>query len=238
MRSSTQEQSVKIRCGAVNLDGLLALPPDPIGIVLFSHGSGSSRLSPRNIFVARALHECGIATLLMDLLTPLEELDANMRFDIALLTRRLHCASDWLGGQASTAPLPIGLFGASTGAAAALRLAGRRETRIAALVLRGGRTDMASTLELASVRAPTLLIVGALDDLVLTINRITYMALECEKRIEVIDGATHLFEEAGKLEEVAILAKQWFMRHLAQEARHQTFTKRGVRGSPHSGPIS
>ncbi len=236
MQLPTGQRSVKIRCGAVNLDGMLALPPAPSGVVLFSHGSGSSRLSPRNAYVAQALHEVGIGTLLLDLLTPLEDFDPNMRFDIALLTQRLHCAVDWLGGQVSTESLPIGLFGASTGAAAALQLAGRRND-IAALVVRGGRTDMANALELSRVRAPTLLIVGALDEPVVTINRISYMALECEKHIEVIDGATHLFEEAGKLEEVAVLARQWFLLHLAKAARRQNTSAQGAHDGHHAGPI-
>ncbi|MES2149476.1 MAG: alpha/beta hydrolase [Pseudomonadota bacterium] len=230
MQSSTQEQAVAIPCGAVHLDGVFALPSEPTGIVLFSHGSGSSRLSPRNTYVARDLREAGIGTLLLDLLTPLEDIDPNSRFDIALLTQRLQCAADWLRTQTATASLPIGLFGASTGAAAALRLSAREDAGVDALVLRGGRTDLATPLELASVSAPTLLIVGALDDLVLTINRVSYTALKCKKRIEVIDGATHLFEEAGKLDEVAVLARHWFALHLTQPARHPARSVRAVHG--------
>ncbi|GJI99906.1 hydrolase [Duganella rhizosphaerae] len=208
-----------MRCGAVSLDGLLALPDAPAAMVLFAHGSGSSRLSPRNTQLANALHADGFGTLLMDLLTPLEDLDPNTRFDIALLTRRLACGADWLGEEASTAALPLGVFGASTGAAAALRLAAMPDAAVAALALRGGRTDLAGAAELAKVHAPTLFIVGALDELVVAINRISYLALPAEKELAIIAGASHLFEEPGKLDEVALLAGRWFTRHLADAAR-------------------
>ena len=226
MRSSIQKESIRIQCGAVQLEGMLEMPADPIGIVLFAHGSGSSRFSPRNNYVARELHNDGIGTLLMDLLTAREDETLKTRFDISLLTQRLSAAMSWLGEHDNTKFLPIGLFGASTGAAAALQVAAQRDADIAALVLRGGRTDMADSHALASVRAPTLLIVGALDDAVIALNQVTYAALQCEKRLEIVTGATHLFEEPGKLETVAALAGQWFVRHLAPAAKEQVSSRR------------
>lgn len=209
----TRTALVEIAAGTVAMEGVLALPPDAIGIVLFAHGSGSSRLSPRNNHVAAALREAGIGTLLLDLLTPDEDLDHAQRFDIGMLAERLGRAAAWLGTEPLTAPLSFGLFGASTGAAAALRLAARDGSGIAAVVSRGGRPDLAGEAALAAVIAPTLLVVGGDDDAVLGLNRRAMAALRCEKELAIVPGATHLFEEPGKLEEVAELARDWFVRH-------------------------
>jgi putative phosphoribosyl transferase len=213
--STTQSELIGIPVGVAKVEGVLALPPSPIGIVLFAHGSGSSRFSPRNNYVAGELHQAGIGTLLMDLLTPQEDLDLAQRFDIALLTERLNGAVDWLRSDSRTRSLALGLFGASTGAAAALQLAALRPADVKALVLRGGRTDMAESSALAKICTPTLLLVGGFDDVVIDINRATYAALQCERSLQVIDGATHLFEEYGKLEAMAGFATSWFAWHLA-----------------------
>jgi len=207
------EELISIRCDAAEVEGMLELPADPVGLVLFAHGSGSSRLSPRNNYVAGELRAARIGTLLMDLLTRREDQDYAMRFDIPLLTQRLNAIGDWIRQYGLTQALPLGLFGASTGAAAALQLAALRSD-IAALVSRGGRPDLAGADALQRVRAPTLLIVGGADDVVIDLNRSAYAALGCEKRLEIIPGATHLFEEPGKLEAVAALARGWFARHL------------------------
>ena len=203
-------------------EGLLGLPAGPArGIVLFAHGSGSSRLSPRNAFVAEALQHTGVATLLFDLLTDQEAADRTNVFDIALLADRLDQAATWLGTIAAGRDLPLGFFGASTGAAAALvAAAGRHDVR--AIVSRGGRPDLAGDA-LEKVTAPTLLIVGGHDPEVLALNRAAYRHLHCERRLEVVSGATHLFEEPGTLEAVVALARAWFVQHLdpsAAEARH------------------
>lgn len=208
----TREELVQIRAGAASLEGMLALPLDPIGVVLFAHGSGSGRFSPRNNQVAAGLREAGVATLLLDLLTLDEDAAYRNRFDIDVLTSRLHAAASWLGTEPLTAPLPLGLFGASTGAAAALRVAADSGTGIAAVVSRGGRPDLAGAA-LAQVLAPTLLIVGGEDGAVLELNRQAYAALGCEKALEIVPGATHLFEEPGTLEQVEALASSWFVRH-------------------------
>jgi dienelactone hydrolase len=210
----TRKQSVSIADGPSVTEGMLELPAAPIGVVLFAHGSGSGRLSPRNNHVAARLREAGVATLLLDLLSPQEDSSYETRFDIGLLTGRLGLAASWLGTEPLTAPLRLGLFGASTGAAAALRLAARDGSGIAAVVSRGGRPDLAGKAALAAVSAPTLLIVGGDDGLVVDLNRQAYAALACEKRLLVIPGATHLFEEAGKLDEVAQAAADWFVRYL------------------------
>jgi len=198
------------------LAGVLALPPDPIGVVLSAHGSGSSRHSPRNQAVAAALREAGVATLLLDLLTPAEDALYRNRFDIDVLAGRLHAAARWLGTDPLSTPLPLGLFGASTGAAAALRVAADsgsgRVANLAAVVSRGGRPDLAG-MALAKVLAPTLLIVGGADTEVLELNRQAFASLSCEKALEVVPGAGHLFEEAGALEQVAEMASDWFVRH-------------------------
>jgi dienelactone hydrolase len=200
----------------VALEGELAIPAHAAGLVLFAHGSGSSRHSPRNQYVARVLQRVRMATLLMDLLTSKEEaLDsrtAELRFNIELLAQRLIGATEWLAQNSGTRELPLGYFGASTGAAAALVAAAGRQ-QIKAVVSRGGRPDLAGQA-LKSVKAPTLLIVGGDDVPVIELNREALAELECEKRLEIVPGATHLFEEPGKLEEVAQLARTWFESHL------------------------
>lgn len=209
----TRKLPVTVPAGTVELEGMLELPSSPIGVVLFAHGSGSGRFSPRNNYVAAQLRAAGIATLLLDLLSPQEDAVAQNRFDIALLCRRLHAAASWLGTEPLSAPLPLGLFGASTGAAAALRLAAESGSGVAAVVSRGGRPDLAGPA-LAQVDAPTLLIVGGEDGMVIDLNRQALAALRCEKELEIVPGAGHLFEEPGTLEQVAALACAWFVRHV------------------------
>jgi pimeloyl-ACP methyl ester carboxylesterase len=207
---------VHIDSGNASMEGMLELPHDALGVVLFAHGSGSSRLSPRNNYVARVLREAGIGSLLLDLLTAEEDRFHDTRFDISLLTRRLHSAADWLAGQDATAELPLGLFGASTGAAAALQLAAHPALPVAAVVSRGGRPDLAGPDALRAVSAPTLLIVGGDDHDVLTLNRHAFDVLNCPKDLAIVPGASHLFEEPGTLEEVARLAADWFAGHFAR----------------------
>jgi putative phosphoribosyl transferase len=228
MASSEYKELFGIRHGTVSIEGMLELPPDPIGVVLFGHGSGSSRLSPRNNQVAAFLRERGMGTLLIDLLTPQEDREYEMRFDIDLLTRRLDAAARWLHTHSRTAGMPIGLFGASTGAAAALELAAslhdaplRDALRddIAAVVSRGGRPDLAAQAALEQVEVPTLLIVGELDHVVVDLNRAAYLRLRCAKRLEIVYGATHLFQEPGALEQVAELAANWFRQYFAAPAK-------------------
>jgi putative phosphoribosyl transferase len=204
---------VEIDSGRASLPGELTVPSDAVGIAVFAHGSGSSRLSPRNVAVARALNDRGIATLLFDLLTPVEANDRGNVFDIDLLSDRLEDAVRWAMGRPEMAGLPVGVFGASTGAAAALVVAARLPTEVAAVVLRGGRPDLAGPA-LERVNAPTLLIVGGEDPVVVEVNRQAEGLLRGEKRLEVIPGAGHLFEEPGALERVAELAADWFLRHL------------------------
>ena len=203
------------------LAGSLTVLPHAQGVVLFAHGSGSSRFSSRNRFVAEQLREHGLATLLMDLLTSQEEDEdrrtAALRFDVGLLARRVVGAVDWLGGQAGLRSLPVGLFGASTGAAAALMAAEERPQAVAAVVSRGGRPDLAGEA-LPSVSAPTLLIVGAADPVVVQLNREAMKRVRGEVRLEIIPDATHLFEEPGALEEVARLAAGWLKEHLRAPA--------------------
>jgi pimeloyl-ACP methyl ester carboxylesterase len=198
----------------VQIEGMLELPPNAQGIVLFAHGSGSSRHSPRNNFVAKELHAQHLGTLLLDLLTVGEDLDYQTRFDIPLLTHRLLVATRWVLQHPATQRLPIGYFGASTGAAAALQAAAAVSDTIKAVVSRGGRPDLAGHHDLARVAAPTLLLVGGHDPEVLELNREAHARLHCEKELSVIPGATHLFEEAGTLEEVARQAAAWFRHHL------------------------
>jgi putative phosphoribosyl transferase len=199
------------------LTGDLIVPADAQGLVLFAHGSGSSRLSPRNRQVAEALQQRGLGTLLIDLLTideaRADEADGRHRFDIALLGERLEAAIGWLGDEPSTAALPLGCFGASTGAAAALVAAAHLPERVAAVVSRGGRPDLAGDA-LADVTAPTLLIVGGRDDVVLGLNREALGRLGGPAELEVVPDATHLFEEPGALDQVAELAAKWFVEHL------------------------
>ncbi len=217
MQSSHQtahSQLVHMPVDQVLIEGMLELPARPSGLVLFAHGSGSSRHSPRNNFVARVLREKGLATLLMDLLTPQEDLDYQTRFDIERLTRRLLLTSQWAQGQPETAHLPVGYFGASTGAAAALRAAAAMGDRVRAVVSRGGRPDLAGQADLVKVRAPTLLLVGGLDTQVIELNQAAYALLSCTKKLSIVTGATHLFEEAGTLEQVASQAAAWFGQHL------------------------
>lgn len=216
-RSHMEEHLVRIPAGPVTLEGNLAVPPQARALVLFAHGSGSSRHSPRNRFVARVLTEAGLATLLTDLLTAdEEEVDAatgHLRFDIPLLAQRLTAITDWLAAQPQTQPMRLGYFGASTGAAAALIAAADRPQAVSAIVSRGGRPDLAAAA-LARVRAPTLLIVGGRDP-VLELNREALRQLRAEAHLVVVPGATHLFPEPGALEEVARLSAEWFSRHLA-----------------------
>jgi putative phosphoribosyl transferase len=206
---------VRIESGEVSLEGMLEMPPDAKGVVLFAHGSGSSRHSPRNNFVAARLREEGLGTLLIDLLTPAEDQDYERRFDIALLVQRLHDTVRWLAVEPATRGVPVGLFGASTGAAAALQLAAAVPSRVAAVVSRGGRPDLAGTMSLERVKAPTLLVVGGDDTEVLELNEGAYAHLKCEKALFVVPGATHLFEEPGTLEIAARHAADWFTRHLS-----------------------
>src|SRR5438270_1734271 len=200
------ERPLRLRVGPVTLDGTLALPEGAHGVVLFAHGSGSSRHSPRNRYVAGVLREAGLATLLMDLLTPDEEVidlqTQRLRFDISLLADRLVGATDWLAQNPNTRDLRIGYFGASTGAAAALVAAAERPNAVGAIVSRGGRPDLAGAA-LARVRAPTLLIVGGNDIPVIGMNQEAMAQLHVETKLEIVPGATHLFEEPGALEEVA-----------------------------------
>jgi dienelactone hydrolase len=205
----------------MGLDGLLSLPEPTAGIVLFAHGSGSSRLSPRNTYVAEALQEAGLATLLFDLLTDEEAADRALVFDIPLLAERLAMATEWITAQPEASALPVGYFGASTGAAAALVAAARGGRDIAAVVSRGGRPDLADT-DLPQVRAPTLLIVGGADDVVLELNRMALAKLTCEKELAIVPGATHLFEEPGTLDQVIALARDWFAGHLSAARREET----------------
>jgi dienelactone hydrolase len=212
-----EERLVRVAAGPVTLEGNLSLPERARGIVLFAHGSGSSRHSPRNRYVARVLNEAKLATLLVDLLTPDEEAvdlrTAHLRFDIGLLAGRLVGATDWLTHYPDTRDLRIGYFGASTGAAAALVAAAQRPDAVGAVVSRGGRPDLAGPA-LTRVRAPTLLIVGGNDFEVVELNRRALAPLRCEKQLEIVPGATHLFEEPGALEVVARLAREWFERYL------------------------
>lgn len=217
-----QEQAIAIDAGGVRLLGDLTLPREARGVVLFAHGSGSSRRSSRNRAVARTLAEAGLATLLLDLLTAAEDqreqAGARLRFDVDSLARRLCGAIDWLSREPATQMLPLALFGASTGAAAALIAAAQRTAEVRAVVSRGGRPDLAGrSLEL--VRAPTLLIVGGLDPVVIDLNRQALARLDCVKELVIVPGATHLFEEPGTLERVARLARDWLVRHTHRAAR-------------------
>jgi len=217
MNTVAEERPVWIAAGTADLEASLCVPKDATSIVLFAHGSGSSRHSPRNRYVAQVLRQGGLATLLMDLLTAAEEREdartARLRFDIDLLAQRLAGAIDWLVENPATSNLRIGLFGASTGAAAALVAAAERPEGVGAVVSRGGRPDLALPV-LGRVKAPTLLIVGSLDQPVIGMNREALAHLQTEKRMEIVPGATHLFEEEGALEEVARLAREWFRTYL------------------------
>jgi dienelactone hydrolase len=208
--------TVRIPADSVVLEGLLGVPPGAPAIVLFAHGSGSSRRSPRNAYVARELRQASIATLLFDLLTAEEAEDRARVFDVEFLARRLRAATEWVRGQPATRDLAIGYFGASTGAAAALTAAAD-DPAIAAVVSRGGRPDLAARV-LPRVQAPTLLIVGGDDVPVIAMNEEAARRLRCEKRLAIVPGATHLFEEPGTLEQVIRLATDWFQDHFRREA--------------------
>jgi len=222
------EREITLKAGKATLDGTLALPPGASGLVLFAHGSGSSRLSPRNRYVAQVLQSKGIGTLLFDLLTREEEAvdqySAELRFDIGLLAERLIGATQWVLSQPEMRELKLGYFGASTGAAAALVAAAKLPDAVSAVVSRGGRPDLAEDA-LDVVRAPTLLIVGGDDEPVIGMNREAMARLRhALKELVIIPGATHLFEEPGKLEEVARIAAEWFARHLAAQPKHHART--------------
>jgi len=217
--TGASEQILRLTLASATLEGVLRIPEGATGLVLFAHGSGSSRHSPRNRYVAQALNETGLATLLIDLLTSAEEREddrtARLRFNIHLLAHRVIGASDWLLQNTATKHLRIGYFGASTGAAAALAAAAERPSEIGAVVSRGGRPDLALPY-LGRVKAATLLIVGGRDPAVIEMNREAFEHLKTEKRLEIVPRATHLFEEPGALEQVANLARDWFARHLCQ----------------------
>lgn len=218
MNKRTIEQNeinriVHIPANGIKLEGALMIPANAKGVVLFAHGSGSSRHSPRNNFVAQVLQQAGIGTLLMDLLTREEDFVYENRFDIDLLTWRLERATQWVMEEQESKALEVGYFGASTGAAAALQAAATFGSSIGAVVSRGGRPDLAMSA-LQRVQSPTLLIVGGLDDVVIDLNRKAYAELKAEKRLAIVPGATHLFEEPGTLQEAARLAAQWFRRYL------------------------
>jgi len=223
MTSRTQrdvtEIALQVTTGGVSLSGDLALPEHASGLVLFAHGSGSSRHSPRNRHVAQALQSAGPGTLLLDLLTPAEEqvdrVTSELRFDIGLLARRLMSAAEAMAAGAQTRQLPLGLFGASTGAAAALMVAAERPQWVRAVVSRGGRPDLSGPA-LPRVHAPTLLIVGGEDWQVIELNQDALRQIAAEKRLEIVPGATHLFEEPGALDQVASLAREWFGKHLTR----------------------
>ncbi|MFO0968666.1 MAG: dienelactone hydrolase family protein [Gemmataceae bacterium] len=214
--ATVHECAVRVPAGVHRLDGILGLPPRPRGVVLFAHGSGSGRLSPRNQYVAHELQAEGFATLLIDLLTMDEVEDRANVFDIELLAGRLRDAAAWVRQEPRTRSLDLGLFGASTGAGAALVAAARSPERVKAVVSRGGRPDLAGPY-LARVQAPTLLIVGGWDEPVIELNREAMERMPGRKELVIVPEATHLFEEPGKLEEVARLAADWFARHLPTE---------------------
>lgn len=218
MKPAKFSKLVNIPAGTVSLEGILELPDKAPGVVLFAHGSGSSRLSPRNNYVAGVLREAGLGTLLIDLLTRSEDMDYSTRFDIPLLTRRLLAATRWLRNEERTKSLAIGYFGASTGAAAALQAAAEEGGKIAAVVSRGGRPDLAGEAALGGVASPTLLIVGGFDDVVIGLNREAYRFLHCEKELIIVPGATHLFEETGTLEQAAKYAAAWFDKFMPRSA--------------------
>lgn len=220
MERYPNETIVRLPVDSIALEGSLTLPPQPRGIVLFAHGTGSSRHSPRNIYVSRFLLKKNIATLLFDLLTEEEDLLYENRFNIDLITERLMKTTEWIMKQPNTQHLPLGYFGASTGSAAALKTAAKFGEKIKAIVSRGGRPDLAEAM-LDRVTAPTLLIVGGADEVVIDLNQRAYKELNTEKELSIIPGATHLFEEPGALEQVAGLAAEWFIRYFASNTRRK-----------------
>ena len=208
------EKTILINDGEKTIEGSLIIPSGAGGIVVFAHGSGSSRHSVRNNYVAAVIRKNNLATFLLDLLTPEEDADYSKRFDIDLLAHRLFIAKKWLQEQPDTKNLRIGYFGASTGAAAAIQSAAGNADIVKAIVSRGGRPDLAMPY-LEKITAPTLLIVGGNDEIVIELNIEAYNNLQCERKLEIVEGATHLFEEPGTLEQVAILAEKWFEKYLA-----------------------
>ncbi len=210
-----RDEEVEVISSTIRLAGRLRVPDHAKGQVVFAHGSGSSRNSPRNVAVAKVLNDAGFATLLFDLLTEAEASNRDNVFDIEMLARRLLDATIWLRSQDDFLESPFGYFGASTGAAAALWAAADPKSKVSAVVSRGGRADMAGS-KLESVQAPTLLIVGELDDVVIDLNRQAQSKMHCENELVIIPGATHLFEEPGTLEQVANLARDWFLKYLLQ----------------------
>jgi putative phosphoribosyl transferase len=230
MELNEKEISIKIDSG--NLKGILAIPQNCLGLIIFAHGSGSSRLSRRNSFVAGELQKGGFGTLLMDLLTEKEELDRQNVFDINLLSDRLLSAKKWVMNQYKTQHLKIGYFGASTGAAAAMVAAAKEPENVFAIVSRGGRVDMAGSY-LIEVSAPTLLIVGGEDDIVIDLNQASFEKLNCSKEIRIIPGATHLFEEPGALELVSEMATEWFTKYSGLSNVHNSPSKEHVSSRDH-----
>jgi pimeloyl-ACP methyl ester carboxylesterase len=222
MSATQSDPLLAVPSGGVLLEGVLELPQRAFGMVIFSHGSGSGRHSPRNRYVAQALQRAGLGTLLLDLLTPDEERDYEMRFNIDLLTTRLLDAVQFVRTHRPTHSLGVGLFGASTGAASALRVAAAMPLEVKAVVSRGGRADLTGARTLALVHAPTLLLVGGQDHLVIDLNRTAYESLRCTKELHIVPGATHLFEEPGALEDVARLAVEWLSHHLAPTSVRHT----------------
>ncbi len=212
-RDSFIEREVAIAAGVKVVRGTLVLPGAAGAVVVFAHGSGSGRFSPRNQYVSRVLNEAGLATLLVDLLEEQEAGDRALVFDIPLLASRLRCAAQWLSAQPETAGMRLGYFGASTGAGAALLAAGREPESVDAIVSRGGRPDLARDV-LPQVTAPTRLIVGGNDEIVIELNHEAYNLLKCPRQLDIVPGASHLFTEPGTLEEVARLAREWFLRYL------------------------
>jgi putative phosphoribosyl transferase len=215
MTDQVVERLAEISVGTRKVRGILLLPPAVSAVVVFAHGSGSSRFSPRNQFVAKVLQRSQLATLLIDLLEEDEAEDRSLVFDVGLLADRLQAAAGWLATQRETMDKSLGYFGASTGAAAALLAAARNPASVNAIVARGGRPDLARE-SLSLVTAPTLLIVGGNDEVVVDLNREAYALLRCHRQLDIVAGATHLFSEPGALEEVARLAEEWFLRHLIQ----------------------
>jgi putative phosphoribosyl transferase len=219
------ERPISVMSDQVTLNGFLGIPPGPVGVVLFAHGSGSGRLSPRNRYVAQRLRNGGIATLLIDLLTEDEAEDRRNVFDIDLLADRVLMAGTWLNEDERTKRLPLGYFGASTGAGAALQAAARHPSMVKAVVSRGGRPDLAEQY-LPEVTAPTLLLVGGYDEPVTGMNQAAFDLLRCPKELTIIPGATHLFEEPGTLERVADFALEWFLRFFAPHTERTEASRR------------
>lgn len=216
MSRAMTRQAVRIATGPVEIEGVLEIPPAASAVILFTHGSRNSPSTPQSRPVAAVLREAGMATLEVDLLTPAEERDCRQRYNIRLLAQRLYAPAVWLRMHRETRSLPIGLFGAGTGVAAAIEVSAMPATRIGAVVSRGGRPDLAHRSALDRFCVPILLILGGLDDIVIERNEEAYSLLKCEKQLVIVPGATHLFEEPGKLETVALLALNWFGQHLVR----------------------